>query len=328
MKNLVTGASGFIGSFIAEELVKRGEHVRALVRKTSDTQFLKSIGVELFYGNLDDSASVRKAMKGMDKVFHSAAMVGDWVLRKDAQKTNVGGTRKMLESAIAENIKRFVFVSSLAVLGMRDHKKTPSDAPRIKTGDIYADTKIDSEELVVEYGKTRNLPFTVIRPGFVFGPRDKKVVPKMVEFLSKGKYIFVGSGKNKVNMIYVENLAKAVVDASYSDKTIGQIYNITNESGMTMMDVVNMVADTWGYKKPTKHLPKNVAYFICSILEFFAKAVHAKEAPLLNKTRLKFLSLNLDFDISKIKADLGYSPKIDMAEGMKRTKAWMDKNAK
>ncbi|MEE8360204.1 MAG: NAD-dependent epimerase/dehydratase family protein [Candidatus Omnitrophota bacterium] len=324
MSNLVTGATGFIGSFIAEELVKRGQRVKALVRRTSNTKFLRSLGVELCYGDLSDAVSISSAVKGVDMVFHSAAIVGDWVSREEACKVNVEGTRFLLNASMDEKIKRFVYISSLAVLGMKDHHKTPSDPPAPKTGDIYTDTKIDAENLVTEFAKKHNFPFTVMRPGFVFGPRDDKVIPKMVDFLKKGKYMFVGSGRNKVNMIYVENLASAIIDAANSNKTLNQVYNITNESEMTMMDVVNMVADLWGCKRPDKHVPKNVAYALCSILEFFAKVTKAKEPPLLNKTRMKFLNLNLDFDISKLKRDLGYSPNIDMLEGLKRTKAWME----
>ena len=325
MISLVTGATGFIGSFIAEELVKRGQKVRALVRRTSKTAFLEKLGVELCYGDLKDPESVRRAVKGADKVFHSAAAVGDWVLPREAKLTNVGGTKILLEAALEEKVKRFVFVSSLAVLGLRDHYKTPSNPPAEKTGDVYADSKIESENIVTEFGRKNNLPFTVIRPGFVFGPRDEKVIPRIVEFLKKKRYVFVGSGKNKVNMIYIENLAEAVVNASYSDKAAGQVYNITNESGMTMMDVVNMVADIWGFDKPDKHIPKSVAYGLCAFMESIARLTGAKKAPLLNKTRLKFLTLNLDFDISKIKSDLGYKPRVDMLEGLKRTKVWMEK---
>lgn len=324
MKNLVTGATGFIGSHIAEELVKKGETVRAFVRKTSKTGFLRELGVELFYGDLKNPSSVAEAVKGVDRVYHSAALVGDWISPELAHKVNVEGTHRLMEASYRQGIKRFIYVSSLAVLGMRDHHKTPSLPPSDKTGDIYADTKIEAETFVTDFGKKHNFPFTVIRPGFVFGPRDDKVVPRMVEYLSKDKYIFIGSGLNKINMIYIENLAKAIVDAGFSDKTVGEVYNITNDSGMTMMDVVYMVSDLWGYKKPTKHLPKKLAYGLCSVMEFCARATKAKEPPLLNKTRLKFLSLNLDFDISKIKRDLGYSPKIEMLEGLKRTKRWME----
>ena len=328
MKNLVTGGTGFIGSFIAENLVKRGEYVRALARKTSDTTFLKSLGVEIFYGDLNDPASMREAVRGMDKVFHSAAMVGDWIDSSKAYGTNVEGTRNLIEASLDEKIKRFVFVSSLGVLGMKDQNHTPSDAPRVKVGDPYIDTKVEAEEIVAGYGKERNLPFTVIRPGFVFGPRDTKVIPGMASYIKRGKFMFIGSGKNKINMIYVENLADAVVKASYSDKTLNQIYNITNDSNMTMMDMVYLISDMWGYKRPTTHMPKPAAYMLCNTLEFFARASHAKKAPLLNKTRLKFLSLNLDFDITKIKNDLNYAPSVDMKEGLRRTKEWIEVNIK
>lgn len=325
MNNLVTGASGFIGSFIAESLIKRGEKVRGFVRKTSDIAFLKSIGAEIFQGSLDDCDSVFEAMKGVEKVFHSGATVGDWVEWGEARRVNVKGTKYILEAAVKERVKRFVFISSLGVLGMKDHNKTPDDAPRIRVDDAYIYTKVESEELVENFTKKNNLPFTVIRPGYVFGPRDKKVIPRIVDFLKKERYIFVGSGLNKINMIYVENLADFVVKASYSEKAVNQIYNITNDSNMTMMDLVYMVADLWGCKRPAKHIPKNVAYILCNILESFAKITRAKNPPLLNKTRLKFLTLNLDFDISKARTDLGYTPQLNMLEGLRRTKAWMEK---
>ena len=329
MKNLVTGATGFIGSFIAEELVKRGESVRVIARKTSNTDFLKSLkNVEIVYGDLGDPDSIRKAVSGVDRIFHSAALVGDWVPREEAYRINVGGTRYLLEAARGENIKKFVFVSSLAVLGMRDHQKTPPEAPRIKTGDVYADTKIDSEELVVNFCKKYNIPFTVIRPGFVFGPRDHKVVPGIAKFLKKGKFLFIGSGKNKVNMIYVENLADAVLKAADSQNAVGQIYNVTNDSGLSMEDVVFMIADLWGYQRPTKHVPKPAAYTLCNVMEFVARALKSKKAPLVNKTRLKFLSLNLDFDISKARRELKYEPRIGMKEGLKITKDWIEKECK
>ncbi len=324
MKNLVTGATGFIGSFIAENLVKKGEHVRALVRNTSDTALLKDLGVDIFYGDLTDSRSVKEAVKGMDKVFHSAAMVGDWMPRKEAYKVNVEGTRWLVEAAVEEKVERFIFVSSLAVLGMRDHHGTPDNAPRTKANDIYADTKIDSEALVEEYGRLYNLPFTIIRPGFVFGPRDKKVIPRMVDFIRRGKFIFIGKGDNKINMIYIENLADIIVKASTIDRAIGQIYNVTNDSGMTMKDLAFMVSDLWGLKRPRKHIPKKAAYVICNMFESFARLTNSKKTPLFNKTRLKFLSLNLDFDISKIKRELSYSPHVDMLEGLKRTKEFIE----
>ena len=127
-------------------------------------------------------------------------------------------------------------------------------------------------------------------------------------------------------MIYVENLADVIVKASDSDKALGQIYNVTNDSSMVMMDLVYMVSDLWGYKRPTKHVPKIAAYMLCNVMEFFARIANSKKPPLINKTRLKLLSLNLDFDITKAKEELGYRPAVDMEEGLRRTKEWLDQN--
>ena len=326
MRSLVTGASGFIGSHIAEYLKKQGEDVVALVRKTSNVEFLNSIGVELRYGELIDPDSLKKAMEGVDVVYHSAAVVDEWVTREAARKANVEGTKNILEAAKAAGVKRFIFVSSLAVLGMRDHHGTPADAPYYKAGDPYIDTKIDSEQLALDYYKTYGLPVTIVRPGFVFGPRDDKLIPRIVDKLESKKFMFVGDGKNRINAVYVENLTDAIIAAAKAENTIGQKYNVTNGSEMNIENFIYNIADMWNIKRPEKHVPKPVAYFLCSILEGVARAVKAKNPPLITKTRIKFLSLNLDFDIGKTRKDLRYDPRISIEEGLKRTKEWMDKS--
>jgi nucleoside-diphosphate-sugar epimerase len=327
MKNLVTGATGFVGSHIAERLIKEGEDVTALVRKTSDIKFLSGLGVKFAYGDINDLELVKKAIGGMDIVYHSAALADEWISPKEAHRVNVEGTRNLLEAAVEAKVKRFVFISSLAVLGMRDHHGTPADAPYHKTGDSYIDTKIDSEQLVMDYYDKYGLPVTVVRPGFVFGPRDNKLIPRLSDRLGKKQFMFVGSGKNKINAVYIENLTDAIISAARSEKAVGQKYNVTNDSGMTLEDLVLKITNTWNFDTPKKHIPKFMAYFVCNILTGMARLAKAKEPPYITKTRIKFLSLNLDFDITKTRNDLGYKPRISIEEGLKRTKEWMEKNA-
>ncbi|MBI5124223.1 MAG: NAD-dependent epimerase/dehydratase family protein [Candidatus Omnitrophica bacterium] len=328
MKNLVTGATGFIGSYIAERLFRDGEEVAALVRGTSNINFLKTIGVKFAYGDINDIESVRTAMKGMDVVYHSAALADEWISAKEAYRVNVEGTKNLLDAAGENKVKRFVFISSLAVLGMKDHYGTKSDAPYHKTGDSYIDTKIDSEKLVMDYYKKYGLPVTIVRPGFVFGPRDNKLIPRISERLRKKQFMFVGSGKNKINTVYIENLADAIILAGRSDKSIGKAYNVTNDSGMILEDLIYKIVDIWRFEKPKKHIPKALAYLVCHILASWARLVRAKEPPYITKTRIKFLSLNLDFDITSTRNDLGYSPRISIEEGLKKTKEWMEKAGK
>ena len=326
MKSLVTGASGFIGSHIVEYLKKQGENVVALVRKTSNVEFLNDIGAELRFGELSDPDSLKKAMEGVDIVYHSAAMVDEWIVPEAARKVNVDGTKNILEAAKAAGVKRFIFVSSLSVLGMRDHHGTPADSPYHKAGDPYIDTKIDSEQLALDYYKTYGLPVTVVRPGFVFGPRDKKLIPRIVDKLESKKFMFVGDGKNIINGVYIENLTDAIIAAAKTENTIGQAYNVTNDSGMNIENFIYNIADIWNFKRPEKHVPKPLAFFLCNVLEGIARAIKSKTPPFITKTRIKFLSLNLDFDIEKTRKDLRYDPRVSIEEGLKRTKAWMDKS--
>ena len=327
MRNLVTGATGFIGSHIAERLIKEGEEVIALVRKTSNTGFLSGIGAKFMYGDINDLESVKRAMQGIDIVYHSAGLADEWISPKEAYRVNVEGTGNLLDAAREAKVKRFVFISSLAVLGMRDHHGTPADAPYHKTGDSYIDTKIDSEQLVMDYYKKYGLPVTVVRPGFVFGPRDNKLIPRLSDRLRKKQFMFVGSGKNKINAVYIENLTDAIISAGRSENAVGQKCNVTNDSGMTLEALVLNIVDIWKFDTPRKHIPKFMAYLVCNILTGLAKLTKAKEPPYITKTRIKFLSLNLDFDIDKTKNDLGYNPRVSIEEGLRRTKGWMEKNA-
>jgi nucleoside-diphosphate-sugar epimerase len=324
MKNLVTGASGFIGSHIAEALKKRGEEVIALVRTTSKVDFLKEIGVELRYGELNDPDSLKEALKGIDRIYHSAALADEWISPEVAHKINVEGTRNLLEAARQQNVGRVVYVSSLAVLGMHDHHGTPADSPYQKSGDPYIDSKIDSEQLARDYNRGYGLPVTVVRPGFVFGPRDNKFIPRVLEKIKENRFMFVGSGKNKINAVYIENLTDAILRAGDSDKAMGQVYNVTNDSGMDIQTFIYKVSDVWGIDRPVKHIPKAVAFFMCHLLEGWARMTHSDKPPYITKTRIKLLTLNLDFDIDKTRKELGYDPSINIEDGLKRTRNWMD----
>ncbi len=325
MKNLITGATGFIGSHIAERLIKDGEEVTALVRKTGKVDFLKSIGTKLAYGDINDMGSVRNAMKGMDTVYHSAALADEWISYEEAYRVNVEGTKNLLECAREAGIKRFVFISSLAVLGLRDHFGTKADAPCHKSGDSYIDTKIDAEQLVMKYYKEYGLPITIVRPGFVFGPRDYKLMPRISEKLRSKKVMLIGTGKTTINAVYIENLTDAIILAARSDKAVGQKYNVTNDSRMTIEDFISMAADVWGLEKPKKYVPRFIASLSCNLLTGLFRLIRSKNPPPVTKTHIKFLAFNLDFDIMKTKEDLGYSPRISIKEGLERTRAWMEK---
>lgn len=324
MKNLVTGATGFVGSHIAEKLIQDGEQVIALARETSDTTFLKQIGADIRYGTLTGPASLNECTKGIDRVFHVAAMTEEWIPKEISWKINVEGTRNLLEASLENKVQRFFFVSSLAVMGFKNHYNTGVETNYAKSHDPYIDTKIEAEKAVWQFHKF-GLPVTVLRPGFMYGPRDRRFLKRILNKLETNGFIFIGEGKNMLNLNYAGNFADAVAAAARTEESIGEVYNVSNDDKtLDMQTFIYKVADLWGYDRPQKHLPVAVAKIATNLMESTAKLLHKKEPPLLTKTRLKFLSLNLEFDISKAKEQLNFKNNINIDDGLAITKNWIE----
>lgn len=322
MKNLITGATGFIGSHIAEKFKGEGEEIIVLARKSSDITFLEKLGAEIYYGDVTNYNSVKQAVKNADRVIHAAAITGEWIRKKESTETNVGGTKNLLDASLESKVDRFIFVSSLGVMGLKNHYGTGDEANYTKTNDNYIDSKIETEKLVRTY--IPKLPITILRPGFVYGERDRRLMKRILENLEKGIFRFIGDGKNKMNLVYAGNFADAIFLATQTDKAIGQTYNVTDNNNLDIETFIYKICDLWGFERPTKHIPIPVAKVATILMETIAKIRRKKESPLLTKTRLKFMTLNLDFDISKTIKDLGYNPKINIDEGLRKTKQWID----
>jgi len=324
MKSLITGATGFVGSHIAKKLKDSGHEVIALARRSSDTRFLEEMGIPVRYGSVTDISTVYQAAEGVDMVFHAAALTEEWIPKKLTYEVNVGGTENILQASIENNVGRFFFISSLAVLGCRNHYNTPVDAEYLKAGDPYIDSKIDAEKLVRKFADF-GLAVTILRPGFMYGPYDRRFMKRVLEKLKGGSFKFVGDGKNKLNLNYVGNFADAVVLASQTENSIGKIYNIANDDKtLDMRTFTYKVADLWGFDRPKGHVPVEVARIATSIMESSARLIGKKEPPILTKTRLKFLTLNLEFDISAAKQDLGFENKVKIDQGLCLTKKWIE----
>lgn len=318
-KVLVTGASGFVGSHLCSRLVQEGYRVKAMVRPTSSLARLKDLDVDLAYGDLTDSRSLQSGLKGVEIVFHAGASVGDWVKYDQAQAVNVQGTENLLKASLANQVKRFIAVSSLAVLGMKDHYGTKEEAPYQKTGDGYCDSKIESEQLILEFGRQNNLAVTILRPGFIYGPGDNQLLPRILETLEKGKFAFIGKGDKILNIVYIENFVSAAVLAARSEKAIGQIYNITDGARVDRREFIYTIAEVWGLARPEKEVPLWLARALTPIMEKVNTITRSKNPPLLNRAKMKFMALNLDFDISKARSELGYNPVFNLRQALEET---------
>ncbi len=313
---LVTGATGLVGSHVVEGAVRRGWRVRALVRPNADVAFLRDLNVELVRGDLEDPDSLKSVCDGVSIVVHCAAKVGDWGPTDEYRRINVAGTRALLDTALKTGVlKRWVQISSLGVYEGKDHYGTDEATAPCTTGiDGYTLTKVESELLVCDYIRNRGLPAVVLRPGFIYGPRDRTVLPRLTERLRSGKFAFLGSPEKLMNNTYAGNLCEAIWLAIERDDVLGEVFNIRDPRAVTKREFIDTVCDAAGIVRPTKVVPLPVAKMLAQVMETVARLLGTREAPLLNKARIKFLGLNLDYSIDKAIRKLGYRPSMDFRE--------------
>jgi nucleoside-diphosphate-sugar epimerase len=321
---LITGATGFAGSHLAEAFVARGHTIRALVRPDRDTAFLDGLGVTPVPGDLTDADSLRRAVEAVEVVIHCAAKVGDWGPVEDYRAVNVEGTRRLLEACRGVPLQRFVHLSSLGVYAARHHHGTDESEPLPEHHiDGYTQTKVESERLVLAYHSEHGVPAVALRPGFIYGPRDRTVMPELIEKLRRRQVRFLGNGRQAMNCIYVGNLAEAALLAAEVPGAVGQVYNLTDGEAVSKRRFIYTICDGLGLPRPRPlGVPLWVAQALAWWLEGRARKRGDPHPPLLTQARIKFLGLNLDFSIDKARRELGYEPRWTFDEGMRQTLAW------
>ncbi|MEO2018481.1 MAG: NAD-dependent epimerase/dehydratase family protein [Fuerstiella sp.] len=318
---LVTGATGLVGSHVVEQARQRGLRVRALCRATADTTLLRDWGVEIVTGDLDNVASLQAACAGITVIVHCAAKVGDWGPTDEYRRINVDGTRTLLDAALATGVlKRWVQISSLGVYSGGDHYGTDeTTAPNTDGIDGYTLTKVESEQLVCDYISQQELPAVVLRPGFIYGPRDRTVMPRLMGKLRDKKFAYLGNHDKLMNNTFVGNLCEAVWLAIENDDVVGKVFNIRDPRAVTKKEFMDTICQTAGYSIPTKVVPLHIARILSWHMETLWKLLGRKEAPLVNSARIKFLGRNLDFCIEKANLQLGYEPAADFRDAMPAT---------
>jgi nucleoside-diphosphate-sugar epimerase len=329
MRYLITGATGFVGGHVAEACIAKGQQVTAIARPGSDTKLLRSWGATIHEGEFGDTARVRNLAADADVVVHCAARIGDWGPVDEYRRVNVDGLRGLLEACKGQALTRFIHMSSLGVYAARHHHGTDETEPlpaRHREG--YAQSKVEAEKLALSYYKDFGVPVVVLRPGFVYGPRDRTVMPRMIDSLRRQVMRYPGArGARALNTIYVGNLVQALFLAIERDAAVGQIYNLTDGEFVSKRRFVEAVADAMGLPHPTLTPPLWLAWVVTWCSEAQARWRGATEAPAFNFTRLKFMGFNLDFSIDKAKRELGYQPRLNFDDAMAATMAWYKQEA-
>ena len=214
MATLVTGGAGFVGRAIVERLLQRGETVRVLGRRRDPD--LERLGVDVVQGDVADRADVERACRGVDTVHHAAACVELWHAPDEVRRTNVEGTRQLVDVAARSGVGRLVFTSSASVVfGDDDQEGIDESVPYPKRfSSLYAETKAAAERIVLDANGRRGMRTLALRPHLVWGPRDTHLIPNLVARAKAGGLVQVGDGRNLMDITYVDNLADSHLAAA------------------------------------------------------------------------------------------------------------------
>ena len=321
---LLTGGTGFVGSHVADALTQRGDHIRALVREKSDTAHLHSLNVECVKGDFTDADAVRQAVEGVDAVIHCAAKVGDWGNVEEYRKINVEGLRVLLEAVRGKPLQRFVHLSSLGVYEARHHYGTDESEPLPSQHiDGYTQSKVECETLALNEHRKYETPITILRPGFIYGPRDRTLLPRLAQRLKNDDVVYFAKGKNALNTTFVGNLVDAIMLALDKPEAVGEIFNITDGELVTKRRFFENVADGMGLSRPKMSIPIWLARILAKWRESKFRHQNRPEPPRITQAILKFAGLNLDFSIAKARMELGYTPTTSFNDGMEQAVRWL-----
>jgi 2-alkyl-3-oxoalkanoate reductase len=324
MNVFVTGGSGFLGSHVVEQLARAGHTVRALVRKSSNRRFLSTLpNVELAEGSVEDRASLDRAIKGVDAVVHSAAVVKART-EQEFYACNTQGTANVLDAALehASGLKRFVHVSSLEACGPSlDGRPVPLRQEKPVTA--YGRSKLFAEKECAK--RKARLPVVILRPAGIYGPRD-------VEFLEAFRavrmrqYPVIGDGTMLAGYVYAPDCAKACVRAIDAEVPTGSIYFVDDGEPLTMARAMGeLLPDALG-TRPLARLgvPFPLLRLASMGVETYGK-VRGK-AVMLTREKVAMLRHHWVCDSTKTRSELGWTPEVSFPTGARLTAKWYEEN--
>ena len=321
MKVLVTGGAGFIGANLVDYLSSKGYSVKSLdIKKRQDKEPLHENIIEIV-GDITSRETISKAVCDIDIIFHLAGLVTQAnVSENDYWKVNVEATRLILEESKKAGVKRFVYCSTDSVSGRIKN-------PPAKEGDsccpenIYGVTKHEAEKVVLRF--RNNFEVVIARPTRSYGPKDVRIL-EIFKKIKKGKFILVGSGNILFHPVYISDVIEGMELCGICKNVSGEVFYLGSERPLKLKDFLEYAALALGVRLPKVKIPVWIAESCAFIMEYACPIVKIK-AP-ITRRNLEFFTRDKSYDISKAKQLLGYKPKVDYKEGIKRTIDWYRSN--
>jgi nucleoside-diphosphate-sugar epimerase len=321
MTVLITGATGFIGSHLADHLHAKGYGLRALVRPSSSNRYIKHLPVEYVTADFNDPESLRPAVEGVDYIYHVAGLTAARN-REDFFRGNQVATRNLLDAARQYNpgLRRFVHVSTQAVVGPAASADAPLDerAP-LRPLTAYAASKAAAEEEV--QSRMGQMPLTIVRPPAVYGPRDPEIF-RFFSTVAKGFAPLIGFNRKLVSLVHVEDLVRGFIQAGESDRAEGETYFISSEKFYSWEEVGAVTATVFGHGRPRNlRVPHAVIFAAGGFSGFFSR--FQKKPSVFNFEKARDITQGYWLcSVDKAKEHFGYRQLVSIGEGVAGTVAW------
>lgn len=326
MKALVTGGGGFLGTAIVRQLKARGDEVRTLSRSAHPQ--LDDLGAEQHLGDVADSKVVDDAAAGCDVVFHTAAKAGIWGPFNDYFRSNVEGTRNVVNACRKLGIDRLIFTSSPSVVFNGDDLAGVDESiPYARSFEAaYPQTKAQAEQIVLN-ANSDSLATVSLRPHLIWGPGDTNLLPRIIARAQTGRLHRIGRIDPLIDPIYVDNAAEAHLLAAHrltpGSAIAGKIYFVTQGEPIPLWTMINSMLRAAGLPPVDRSVPASLAMSLGRLMEWGYRLAGRTDEPPMTRFLVRELSTTHWFKIDAARRDLGYHPRVTFDEGFRRLEAWL-----
>lgn len=322
MQVLITGGTGFIGSRLALRYLEKDDSVRVLGQTNTDAEVsnknqIEKKGAEVLLATVTERDKVAEAMQGVDVVYHLAAAQHETnVPDEHFYEVNVAGTRNVLDAAVDAKVKRFLHGSTIGVYGSAIDGTLDDNSP-VNPDNIYGVTKLEGEKLALSYSD--RLPVSAIRISEAYGPGDRRML-RLFKAVSKKRFFMIGKGENLHHPIFIDDLIDGMILATSIEDAIGRVFVLPGKEVVTTNKMVGTIAESLSKKLPPLRAPLLPFMVAANVAVNTFGRVGMK--PPIHPRMMDFFRKSFVFGEGAANNVLGFSPKHDFKDGVKKTTQW------